>query len=147
MPKNILLKIFFLVAVLFAKSSAFAQDFLEKNLWYNQEKTAKIKIYKSTDGRFYGRIVWLKEPYRNGRPKIDYKNPDKAKQNDPIVGLVILKGFKKDGEEGYDDGTIYDPNNGKTYSCKMTRVGDALHVRGYIGFSMIGRTTTWTKAD
>ncbi len=63
------------------------------------------------------------------------------------MGLLLLKSFNKDGATVYEDGTIYDPKNGKTYSCKITHKGDQLDVRGYVGISMIGRTTTWTKAD
>jgi uncharacterized protein (DUF2147 family) len=138
-----------LLAVVFGlRNLGFAQtDPLEKNLWYNEEKTAKIQIYKARDGKYYGKIAWLKEPNRDGKPKTDINNPDKARRNDPELGLLILQGFKKDGENGYEDGTIYDPKNGKTYSSKMTRDGDVLHVRGYVGFSLFGRTTTWTKAD
>ena len=64
----------------------------------------------------------------------------------PIVGLVILRGFTKDGSQ-YVDGSIYDPDNGKTYDCKMTyKGGKKLAIRGYIGISLIGRTTVWEKA-
>lgn len=131
------------------RTAAFAQatDPLERNLWYNEEKTAKIQIYKATDGRFYGKIVWLKVPEVDGKPKTDINNPDAAHHNDPVLGLLILKKFKKDGDSGYADGTVYDPKNGKTYSCKITNKGDKLDVRGYIGISLIGRTTVWTKAD
>lgn len=130
------------------RSFSFAQtDALENTFWYNQEKNAKIKIYKATDGKYYGKIVWLKMPNRDGKPKVDINNPDKTKRNDPVMGLLILKNFKKDGEHGYDDGTIYDPKNGKTYSCKMTLKNDVLDLRGYVGISLLGRTTTWTKAD
>ena len=143
------LRMFFLVAIIFgARTWSFAQaDALERNLWYNEEKTAKIQIYKATDGKFYGKIVWLKVPDADGKPKVDKNNPDDKKKNDPLMGLILLKAFKKDGEKGYNDGTIYDPKNGKTYSCKITNKGDVLDVRGYIGFSWIGRTTVWTKAD
>ena len=142
------LSILFLLSVVFGfRTISFGQADPIEHLWYNEAKTGKIQIYKAKDGRFYGRIVWLNEPNRDGKPKLDMNNPDKALRNDPELGLLILKGFKKDGEYGYEDGTIYDPKNGKTYSCKMTRKGDALHVRGYIGFSLIGRTETWTKAD
>jgi uncharacterized protein (DUF2147 family) len=142
--KTFLLFLFFMAS----RFAGLAQsDPIEKNLWYNEEKTAKIRIYKGRDGKFYGKIVWLKEPDRNGKPKTDINNPDKSHRNDPELGLLILQGFSKDGEDGYEDGTIYDPKNGKTYSSKMTRKGNELHVRGYIGISLIGRTTTWTKAD
>ena len=143
------LRIVFLVAIIFGmRTWSYAQaDALERNLWYNEEKTAKIQIYKATDGKFYGKIVWLKVPDADGKPKVDKNNPDDKKKNNPLMGLILLKAFKKDGEKGYNDGTIYDPKNGKTYSCKITNKGDVLDVRGYIGFSWIGRTTVWTKAD
>ena len=44
-------------------------------------------------------------------------------------------------------GTVYDPKNGKTYKCKITYQGDKLDVRGFVGFSLLGRTAVWTKAD
>ena len=126
---------------------AFAQaDPIERN-WYNEKKTAKIQVYKGADGKYYGKIFWLKEPMRDGKPKVDRYNPSDSHKNDPIIGLQILKGFKKDGQNGYDDGTIYDPENGKTYSCKITHKGDRLDVRGYVGISLFGRTTVWTVAD
>lgn len=128
------------------KLTAFAQDQIER-LWYNEEKTAKIQVYKAKDGKFYGKIVWLKEPLRDGKPKLDEKNPDEKKRSQPVLGLLILKGFEKDGDTGYEDGTIYDPKNGKTYSCKIKFKGNTLDVRGYVGISLIGRTTVWTAAD
>ncbi|MBS1776828.1 MAG: DUF2147 domain-containing protein [Bacteroidetes bacterium] len=125
---------------------AFAQDQIE-HLWYNQEKTAKVQIYKATDGKFYGKIVWLKEPLRDGKPKVDDKNPNTSLRSQPLMGLVLLRGFVKDGTTGYEDGTIYDPKNGKTYSCKIKFNGNSLDVRGYIGISLIGRTANWTLVD
>jgi len=129
-------------------SSGIAQtkDQIER-LWLNPEKSAKIQIYKANDGRYYGKIIWLKDPLRDGKPKVDYKNPDEKLRAQPIDGLVILKGFKKISEKEYDDGTVYDPNNGKTYSCIIKYEGDKLNVRGFIGFSWIGRTAIFTKID
>jgi len=137
---------FVFVGLMFLSGFVFAQDQIE-GLWYNQEKSAKIQVYKAKDSKFYGKIVWLKEPLKNGKPKTDENNPDKAKRAQPIIGLLILKGFVKDGDHGYEDGTIYDPKNGKTYSCKIKHKGTQLDVRGYVGISMLGRTTTWTKAE
>ena len=149
MFRNYFLKSLLLIILFIAvRTLSFAQtDALERNLWYNEEKTAKIQIYKGADGRFYGKVVWLKVPDMDGKPKVDIHNPDKARRNDPIISLLLLKHFKKDGDHEYTDGTIYDPKNGKTYSCKMTLKNEKLDVRGYVGFSMLGRTTVWTKAD
>jgi uncharacterized protein (DUF2147 family) len=118
-----------------------------EGVWYNQEKTAKIRIYKATNGKFYGAIIWLKEPNRNGKPKMDDNNPNAAKRHQPLLNLLVLKGFEKEDDNRYEDGTIYDPKNGKTYSCKMTYKGNTLNVRGYIGISLIGRTAIWERTE
>lgn len=136
-----------LVSVAAPRIKAWSQSDPIESYWFNQEKTAKIQIYKARDGKFYGKITWLKKPTIDGKPKVDARNPDESKRNQPIIGLVILKGFTKDCENVYEDGTVYDPKNGKTYSCKITRNGNELDVRGYVGISLIGRTTKWTKAD
>ncbi len=138
----------FIVALLGFSMTTLAQakDPIEHN-WYNKEQTAKINIYKATDGKYYGKIVWLKEPNENGKPKVDKNNPDDKLRSNPILGLLILKGFSKTEDKLYENGTIYDPKNGKTYSCKITHKGNKLDVRGFVGFSMLGRTDTWTIAD
>jgi uncharacterized protein (DUF2147 family) len=142
---RILLTLFLTIT---ARTHSWAQvDPIASGLWYNEEKTARIKVYKSDDDRYYGKIVWLKVPEINGKPKTDQNNPDEAKRKDPILGLQILKGLKQDTENSYEGGTIYDPKSGRTYSCKATYEGSKLSLRGYIGFSLIGRTTTWTKVE
>lgn len=120
--------------------------------WLNQEGTAKIHIFKANNGKYkgkyYGKIYWLKEPTKNGKPKVDDQNPDVNKRNQEIVGLVILNDFTFDSDDKeWSNGTIYDPKNGKTYSCTITKSGDKLNVRGYVGISMIGRTAIWTKTN
>ena len=65
--------------------------------------------------------------------------------NQPIQGLIILKGLTRDGEQ-WTGGTILDPANGKEYQCTLTLEGDSeLNVRGFIGFSFIGRTQRWKR--
>ena len=68
------------------------------------------------------------------------------RKNKPLVGLEIIRGLKKDGSE-FTDGTITDPKKGKTYNCTVTRSGDKLNVRGYVGISLIGRNQTWHRVD
>ena len=140
-------KIALLLFPLFLVLQVSAQSDKIEGLWYNQEKTAKVKIYKAKNDKFYGKIHWLKEPVVDGKERTDENNPDKSKQNDSLIGLVMLKGFVKSGTDKYEDGTIYDPKNGKTYSCVITHKGDKLDVRGYAGVAMLGRTTVWTRAD
>jgi uncharacterized protein (DUF2147 family) len=118
--------------------------------WLNQEGTSHIQIFKADNvsykGKFYGKIVWLKVPNENGKPKVDKENPDTKKRSTPILGLLILKDFvyDKDDKE-WSGGTIYDPKNGKSYSSFIKMDGNKLNVRGYVGVSMFGRTAVWTR--
>lgn len=127
--------------------NAKAQTDKIEGLWYNDVKSAKIQIIKESNGKFYGKVVWLKEPLKNGKPKVDEMNTDEKLRSRPRLGLPVLADFVKDGDNKYTGGTIYDPNNGKTYSCKMTYKGETLDIRGYIGISLFGRTTTWSRAE
>jgi uncharacterized protein (DUF2147 family) len=129
-------------------TNAFAQKDKIEGLWYNQEKSAKIEIYKAVDGKFWGKIVWLAEPNKNGKPKVDENNPKEKFRSWPIINMPILCHFVKKNDNTYDNGEIYDPKNGKTYSSTITyRSANELGIRGYVGISLIGRTTTWTRAN
>lgn len=113
--------------------------------WYSENNESLIEIYKN-DNKFYGKMAWLKEPMRRGKPKMDDFNPDEKLRTRPLIGLVILKDFKFDGDNEWNDGKIYDPKSGKTYSCYMKfDKKDVLKIRGYIGISLLGRTTYWTR--
>ena len=115
--------------------------------WLNQDKTALIQIYEQGE-KVFGKIVWLKEPNENGKPKTDIKNPDKARHTDPIIGLVMLKNFVFNGKSTWEDGTLYDARSGKTYSAYMTLQSDkTLKVRGYVGISLFGQTNIWTRIN
>jgi len=71
-----------------------------------------------------------------------------ARKDQPIIGMTIVNGLKKNGDQ-YDGGKILDPENGKIYKCKMklNETGDELEVRGYIGFSLLGRSQIWTRME
>lgn len=120
-------------------------------LWLTEKGDAHVRVERVGD-HYQGAIVWLKEPQypadddqgMAGRDKIDRENPDAAGRSRPIVGLRIVEGFRfRDGE--WRDGRIYDPENGKTYKCRMWFDGETLRVRGYIGISLLGRSTSWTR--
>lgn len=110
---------------------------------------SQVQIFKATNGKYYGKIVWLKEPLKNGKPKVDDKNPETKLQNRPIIGLEILKGFVFDkGANEWNDGTIYNPSSGKTYNCYINFESPTkIKIRGYIGASWmgLGKTAYWTK--
>ncbi len=113
-------------------------------LWFNTEKTAQIQIIKS-GSEYLGKITWVKNPNEDGKPVLDKQNSDPKLKTRPILGLAILDGLKYAGGI-WKDGEIYDPNSGKTYSCEVRLKSESiLEVKGYIGFSFVGRTVEWTK--
>lgn len=113
--------------------------------WYTTEKDARIEIFKDQD-KYHGRIIWMEEPEIDGKPVLDENNVDKNKKERPIMGMRLLNDFKfKNGK--WEGGTIYDPRDGKTYSCTLRKKNNQiLEVRGYVGVSLIGKTEEWTKA-
>ncbi len=114
-------------------------------IWLNTSGQGQIQIYKEGD-KYFGKLVWLKEPNNTkGTPKMDVNNPDEKLRTNPLLGLIILRNFKYDDGE-WNGGRIYDPQNGKDYKCYL-KLKDAktLNVRGYIGFSLLGRTEVWTR--
>ncbi len=125
-----------------------ADDIL--GVWLTQDKDSHVQIYKDGD-KYFGKIIWLKDPIDNktGKPKVDDKNEDPNLRNRPVMGLKLLKDFVFDGDDEWEDGTIYDPKKGKTYSCYMEfpdeNNKDRLKIRGYIGVSLLGRTVYWTR--
>lgn len=136
-----------IIVLSFLSSFIFAQTNQLVGYWYNEEKTSKIEVYKGNDGQYYGKIIWLKEPLNaNNQPKTDIKNPNAKNRSRALIGLNILK-VKKTKEETFE-GTIYDPKNGKEYSCTITfEDSNKLKLRGYIGFTMIGRTSYWFRTN
>lgn len=130
--------------------AAHAQKHAIEKTWYNAEKTSKIRIFKATDGKYYGKIVWLKTPNDDkGNPRTDKENPDEAKQTKPLMDLLILTGFAATKDPNvFEGGKVYDPNNGKTYCGKLTLKENAIDLRGYIcSMSFLGRTSQWTLAE
>jgi len=118
-------------------------------LWVTDKGAAHVEIYREQD-LYHGRLVWLAEPLypaddpEAGESKHDRNNPDPARRKAPLLGLQIMQGFRAVAEGRWQGGTIYDPETGETYSCKLWLTDDGtLKVRGYVGISLFGRTTEW----
>lgn len=108
---------------------------------YMTDKNEGMVEISKKGTKYFGTLTWTKTP-----GKLDLNNPDKKQQTDKLAGKEILKNFDFDGKELWHNGTIYDPKNGKTYSCKITRDDKGnLNVRGFIGVSLLGRTAFWVK--
>jgi uncharacterized protein (DUF2147 family) len=121
-------------------------------LWLNQDKDSHIEVFATANGSLSGKIVWITPSRVNdaqtGKPSTDKANPDPKLRSRPVLGLTIMSGFVK--EKGSDtewkNGVIYDPNDGKTYSCLMRlKSPNELDIRGYVGVSWLGRTEKWTR--
>jgi len=152
MKKNMIVLISLLCIV---STGLYAQSGInEKNLilgiWLTGEEKAKVEIYKCGD-KYCGKLVWLRDPnYDDGTAKHDKNNPDESLQQRRILGLNILTDFEYDEDLEWEDGEIYDPDNGKLYSCVINLDEDdhkILNVRGYVGISLFGRTDVWTRSS
>ena len=115
-------------------------------VWKNED--AQIEIFKD-GGKLDGKIAALNEKYtKDGQKITDIHNPDPAKRERPLIGLVVMKGISPYGPSKWDGGTAYDPKTGNTYSVSLEYDGgNTLKVRGYLPISLIGRTEVWTRAE
>jgi uncharacterized protein (DUF2147 family) len=130
--------------------TSIADELSPVGVWATDGNDSHVKIEKCGT-TLCGTIVWLKDPYGpDGQDAVDDKNPDPALRSKKLVGMMLLTGFEQDSDNPnvWLHGKIYDPDDGKTYSCKLT-VQDAktLLVRGYIGFSLLGKTQTWNRSE
>ncbi len=81
-----------------------------------------------------------------GKPKTDRYNPNPKLRDRPVLGMILMSDFVYVGKNLWEEGKVYDPESGKTYKCKMIlKSANKLEVRGFIGFSLFGRTVTWTR--
>lgn len=136
--------------VLFAALNLFAQGESDAILgvWETGSGKARVKIDKVGD-KIFGKVVWLREPLNEeGKPKVDKNNPDEKLRTTPLLGYRLLKDFVFKGEKTWEEGTIYDPENGSTYSCTIKMTDEnTMDVRGFIGVSLFGRTDVWKRVQ
>jgi len=94
------------------------------------------------NGQLFGKVTKV----RPGRTPQDVCDKCSGEyKNQLILGMVIMRNFHPDGED-WVGGTVVDPENGKEYKGKIWSEGkDILHMRGYIGISLLGRTEVWTR--
>jgi len=133
------------VVLLVAASSAFAQNNAIVGQWQTIDDTsgkpkAIVKIYEQ-DGKINGKIMRLFPSAGEEPDPVCFKCTDERK-NKKVIGMIILKGLGKRGSE-WSGGTILDPENGKTYRCKIWLDKGQLKVRGYLGIFF--RTQTWYR--
>lgn len=130
-----------LICMLFTLSSLSAQDSIVGTWKTIDDNDGEEKSYieiTERDGKFFGKVIKLLP----AATLTHCKDCPDGKDGQPIEGMEILTDLKP-YKDYYSYGEIMDPDGGKVYSCNVTRKGDVLEVRGYIGFSLIGRTQKW----
>jgi len=120
--------------------------------WYNEEKSSIINVTKNQKGTYSGRITWLEDNTNSdgSSPRRDEYNPEESLQKRLLKELIILTDLEYNSEDKqWQNGLIYDPENGKTYECYCEMNDDGtLYFKGYIlGITWLGRSTTWTRVD
>jgi len=106
----------------------------------NGKPLSVVEVYE-VKGKIYGRVIEIFDKKNNRK----CEKCDGEDRNKPILGLIVIKGLTKDGDE-YGNGKILDPKFGKLYRCTISLESkDRLKVRGFIGISLIGRTQVWER--
>ena len=144
--------LFSLFVLMLAGFSANAQKFSADDLigvWEPSHGKGRVKIEKIGD-KYFGKVVWIKEPLdpETGEKKLDKNNPDTTLRKRKRLGLRVLQDFVSNGSGYWDSGTIYDPETGTTYNCKITMKNkNTLDIRGFVGVSVFCRTDTWKRVE
>jgi uncharacterized protein (DUF2147 family) len=118
-----------------------------EGLWYAEGGAAKVLVERCGEA-LCGRVAWLRSPFdESGCALHDEHNPDARLRPRSLEGLEILQGLERSPleENVWIGGTIYDPTSGRTYRCRLTLDGDRIHLHGYVGVPLLGRTTTWLR--
>ena len=116
--------------------------------WLTEDGGSKVDVVagKAADGSsvYSGKVVWLRDPMRGGKPVVDAKNDNVSLRDRPILGLEILSGFKATGAGAWTGGMLYSPRNGKSFPADLTLLADGrLEVKVKAG--IVTRTVNWTR--
>lgn len=117
-------------------------------VWLHPNKRIQVEIVPCGD-RLCGHIVWFKWPNDpEGAPLTDQQNPDPALQTRPLLGLNILQNLRYSGESTWEDGKIYNPDDGSNYRAQMTMQTDGtVLMRAYLLFPILGEDLLWTRVE
>lgn len=135
-----------LLVLLLVPGSLPADASAAQGRWLTEDRDGWIRI--SVDGDSLVGSIAGAPPGSPSEREFDDRNPDPALRSRRLDGLTIMSGFEYAGNGHWRDGTVYDPNSGRTYRCTITMLdADTLRIRGYIGLSLFGRSETWTRDD
>ena len=138
-----------LALVLLAILAAAAQASPIDGLWLVAEKDARVRI-GDFHGAVCGRIVWVRDSLdASGQLRRDRKNPDPSLRGRMVRDLVMVSDLAPTSADStHWKAKVYDPRSGHTYSANLTLESPGqLKLRGYVGFSLFGRTAHWTRVS
>lgn len=148
---KVLFRAAFALALVAGPMVALAAEFTTPvGTWKNiDDKTGQAKALiqiTESGGKLEGKIIKVLKSDDGPNPVC--KECDGERKNKPVEGMTIMWGLSKDGDE-WNGGQILDPKNGKIYKAKMSLDdgGRKLNVRGYIGFSLMGRSQVWLRQE
>ena len=136
----------FAILMVLAASPAGAQSPTPVGVWLHDNKRIKIEI-APCDDRLCATLVWFRWPNdAQGLPLVDLKNPDPALRGRPLLGLKVLRGLRRTGENTWEDGKIYNADDGGDYHAEMSIQADGtLRIRAYLLLPLFGHTLIWTR--
>ena len=130
-----------LVATIFIAGTSSADP---TGVWLTPASNSHIEIQQCGE-KLCGKIVWLTEPHNaDGTLKLDRKNKKEALRTRPLLGLELISGFTKTGDDKWTKGRIYNPEDGQTYRSKLElKDQNTLDVSGCV--LVFCRAQTWTR--
>lgn len=137
MRKQIILGLLLLV-IGYKSIAQKADDIL--GIFYSPDKRGKIEVYKQ-QGKYFGKTICCDTSRK------DSYNPDPALRSRSRIGVVFLLDFEYLGDGNYENGRIYNLDDGRTYSGMLWLEGNLLKVRGYMGSSLLGKTVTFERVE
>lgn len=135
-----------LLSLMVATSPAAAEVPTPVGVWLHANQRVQIEIVPCDD-RLCAKIVWFKWPNdAQGLPLVDLKNSNPLLRGRPLLGLDVLRDLRRTGANTWEDGKIYNPDDGMNYQALMSIAKDgSLRIRAYLLLPLIGHTLVWTR--
>lgn len=130
-----------LIALIFSPLFSQSGDDQLVGRWYTEKCKAAFDFFRSGE-EYQARLIPFEIP-----DLIDSHNPVDSLKNRRLSGAITIYGLRYDAKaQRWHDGKVYNPENGKTYSCVCVITTEGtLHFRGFIGVSVLGGSQVWTK--
>jgi uncharacterized protein (DUF2147 family) len=116
-------------------------------VWLFKQRGTNIEIYKKGDA-YFGKIVDMMPSVNKetGKPFTDDNNPDKRKRSQPLLGLEIISNLRREKDNCWQNGKLYDPSHGKEFDCMIELIDkNNLKITGYWGWTYVGKSFVWTR--